>query len=102
MVEYSRKIESDEPYGLTRYLILATLTFTTMLYTMTVMIANVALPKIQGTFACTQDQIALVVVERKSLRQRNNYSCSNVRLDSKAVILFLASSVIFEYSGVIK
>ena len=25
------------------------------------MIANVALPKIQGTFACTQDQIALVV-----------------------------------------
>ncbi len=32
-----------------------------MLYTMTVMIANVALPKIQGTFSCTQDQIALVV-----------------------------------------
>lgn len=28
---------------------------------MTVMIANVALPKIQGTFSCTQDQIALVV-----------------------------------------
>ena len=61
MVEYSKQIESDEPYGLTRYIILATLTFTTMLYTMTVMIANVALPKIQGTFACTQDQIALVV-----------------------------------------
>ena len=44
-----------------RYLILATVTFTTMLYTMTVMIANVALPKMQGTFAATQDQIALVV-----------------------------------------
>ncbi|MAR87585.1 MAG: hypothetical protein CMM17_04725, partial [Rhodospirillaceae bacterium] len=44
-----------------RYLMLATLTFTTMLYTMTVMIANVALPKIQGTFAATQDQIALII-----------------------------------------
>ena len=44
-----------------RYMILATLTFTTMLYTMTVMIANVALPKIQGTFAATQDQIALII-----------------------------------------
>ena len=44
-----------------QYLMLATLTFTTMLYTMTVMIANVALPKIQGTFAATQDQIALII-----------------------------------------
>lgn len=61
MVEYPEQSEATGRYGLTRYLILATLTFTTMLYTMTVMIANVALPKIQGTFACTQDQIALVV-----------------------------------------
>ena len=44
-----------------RYIILATLTFVTMLYTMTVMIANVALPKMQGTFAATVDQIALVL-----------------------------------------
>jgi MFS transporter, DHA2 family, multidrug resistance protein len=44
-----------------RALILTSLTFVTMLYTMTVMIANVALPKIQGTFAATTDQIALVV-----------------------------------------
>lgn len=44
-----------------RYIVLATLTFVTMLYTMTVMIANVALPKMQGTFAATVDQIALVV-----------------------------------------
>lgn len=44
-----------------RYTILATLTFVTMLYTMTVMIANVALPKMQGAFAATVDQIALVV-----------------------------------------
>ncbi len=46
---------------LRRYIVLATLTFVTMLYTMTVMIANVALPKMQGTFAATVDQIALVV-----------------------------------------
>ena len=46
---------------LRRYVVLATLTFVTMLYTMTVMIANVALPKMQGTFAATVDQIALVV-----------------------------------------
>ena len=44
-----------------RYIILGTLTFVTMLYTMTVMIANVALPKMQGTFAATVDQIALVL-----------------------------------------
>ncbi len=44
-----------------RYVVLGTLTGVTMLYTMTVMIANVALPKIQGTFAATVDQIALVV-----------------------------------------
>jgi len=46
---------------LRRALILVTLTFVTMLYTMTVMIVNVALPKMQGTFAATVDQIALVV-----------------------------------------
>ena len=44
-----------------RYVILAILTGVTTLYTMTVMIANVALPKIQGTFAATVDQIALIV-----------------------------------------
>lgn len=44
-----------------RAVILVSLTFVTMLYTMTVMIANVALPKMQGTFAATTDQIALVV-----------------------------------------
>jgi MFS transporter, DHA2 family, multidrug resistance protein len=47
--------------ALHRYIMLATLTFVTMLYTMTVMIANVALPKMQGTFAATVDQIALVL-----------------------------------------
>jgi DHA2 family multidrug resistance protein len=51
----------SEMSTLRRYIVLATLTFVTMLYTMTVMIANVALPKMQGTFAATVDQIALVV-----------------------------------------
>ena len=52
---------SGEHSRLHRYIILGTVTGVTMLYTMTVMIANVALPKIQGTFAATVDQIALVV-----------------------------------------
>ncbi len=52
----------DQPTGFAqRAIILISLTFVTMLYTMTVMIANVALPKMQGTFAATADQIALVV-----------------------------------------
>ena len=54
-----RSIDATPPPR--RYTILATLTFVTMLYTMTVMIANVALPKMQGAFAATVDQIALVV-----------------------------------------
>jgi DHA2 family multidrug resistance protein len=53
--------EDGEPGGWRRAVVLVTLTFVTMLYTMTVMIANVALPKMQGTFAATTDQIALVV-----------------------------------------
>ncbi|ANK80176.1 MAG: multidrug transporter [Rhizobiales bacterium NRL2] len=38
-----------------------TLTMSTMLYAMTVTIANVALPKMQGAFGATTDQIAWVV-----------------------------------------
>jgi len=44
-----------------RTAILLTLTTVTMLYAMTVTIANVALPKMQGEFGATQDQIAWVV-----------------------------------------
>ena len=40
---------------------LATVTLVTLLYAMTVTIANVALPQMQGALAATQDQIALVV-----------------------------------------
>ncbi len=46
---------------LSRALILFTLTMVTMLYAMTVTIANVALPKMQGSLSATQDQIAWVV-----------------------------------------
>jgi DHA2 family multidrug resistance protein len=53
--------DAEESSFARRGVILISLTFVTMLYTMTVMIANVALPKMQGTFAATADQIALVV-----------------------------------------
>ena len=46
---------------LSRTFILMTLTMVTMLYAMTVTIANVALPKMQGSLSATQDQIAWVV-----------------------------------------
>ena len=41
--------------------ILVTLTLVTMLYAMTVTIANVALPQIKGALSATTDQIALIV-----------------------------------------
>ena len=44
-----------------RTAILLTLTMVTMLYAMTVTIANVALPRMQGSLSATQDQIAWVV-----------------------------------------
>ena len=46
---------------LQRALILLTVTFVTMLYAMTVTIANVSLPQMQGSLSATQDQIAWVV-----------------------------------------
>ena len=42
-------------------MLLATLTFVSMLYAMTVTIANVALPQMQGSLSSTPDQIAWVV-----------------------------------------
>ena len=46
---------------LSRSLVLFTVTMVTMLYAMTVTIANVALPKMQGSLSATQDQIAWVI-----------------------------------------
>lgn len=54
----------EDPTSLTelqRTAILLTLTMVTMLYAMTVTIANVALPQMQGSLSATQDQIAWVV-----------------------------------------
>ncbi|MFK7943476.1 MAG: DHA2 family efflux MFS transporter permease subunit [Paracoccaceae bacterium] len=42
-------------------MLLATVTFVTMLYAMTVTIANVALPQMQGSLSSTPDQIAWIV-----------------------------------------
>ena len=46
---------------LRRAVILATLTLVTMLYAMTVTIANVALPQMQGSLSATHDQITWVI-----------------------------------------
>jgi len=55
-------MSAQEPAGaLERALILATCTLVTLLYAMTVTIANVSLPAIQGTLSATPDQIAWVV-----------------------------------------
>ena len=52
--------DTDAPEP-SRTLVLITLTFVTMLYAMTVTIANVSLPQMQGALSATTDQIALVV-----------------------------------------
>ncbi|MGI9494071.1 MAG: DHA2 family efflux MFS transporter permease subunit [Geminicoccaceae bacterium] len=44
-----------------RAMLLATLTFVTMLYAMTVTIANVSLPQMQGSLSSSPDQIAWIV-----------------------------------------
>lgn len=53
--------EAERPDALARAMILGTLTMVTMLYAMTVTIANVSLPQMQGSLSATTDQIALVV-----------------------------------------
>jgi DHA2 family multidrug resistance protein len=50
-----------EVSNLRRYLILATVSLATMLYAMTITIANVVLPQMRGTFSASPDQIAWVV-----------------------------------------
>ncbi|MCH9671971.1 MAG: DHA2 family efflux MFS transporter permease subunit [Gammaproteobacteria bacterium] len=52
---------AEEMTPLRRGLILLTLTMSTALYAMTVTIANVSLPQIQGALSATQDQIAWIV-----------------------------------------
>ena len=57
----SAEIVSKPGTALSRAMILVTLTFVVMLYAMTVTVANVALPQMQGAMAATTDQIAWVV-----------------------------------------
>jgi len=52
---------TDQPSALRRAVILITLTSTVALYAMTVTIANVSLPQMQGALSATTDQIAWVV-----------------------------------------
>jgi len=47
--------------GARRYLVLATVSGATMLYAMTITIANVVLPQMRGSLSATPDQIAWVV-----------------------------------------
>ena len=53
--------ETAAPTLLHQAMLLATLTFVTMLYAMTVTIANVSLPQMQGSLSSTPDQIAWIV-----------------------------------------
>ena len=52
---------SGQRISLLLWLILATLTLTSTLYAMSITIANIALPQLQGALAATQDQIAWTV-----------------------------------------
>lgn len=52
---------TEAPSALRQAMLLATLTFVTMLYAMTVTIANVSLPQMQGSLSSTPDQIAWIV-----------------------------------------
>ena len=51
----------DHPTVFQQAMLLATVTFVTMLYAMTVTIANVSLPQMQGSLSTTPDQIAWIV-----------------------------------------
>jgi DHA2 family multidrug resistance protein len=53
--------DTSDGAGLRRALVLGTCTAVTFLYAMTVTIANVSLPQMQGALSATQDQIAWVL-----------------------------------------
>ena len=56
------EVKVDQPpVAVRQAMLLATLTFVTMLYAMTVTIANVSLPQMQGSLSSTPDQIAWIV-----------------------------------------
>lgn len=53
--------EPEAPGAFSQAMLLVTITFVTMLYAMTVTIANVSLPQMQGSLSTTADQIAWIV-----------------------------------------
>ena len=61
MQSKSENAASASGSALTNAAILLTLTLVTMLYAMTVTIANVSLPQIKGTLSATTDEIALII-----------------------------------------
>ena len=54
-------VTAPAPMAAHRYLVLATVSAATMLYAMTITIANVVLPQMRGALSATPDQIAWVV-----------------------------------------
>ena len=61
MQSKSKNAASASGSALTNAAILLTLTLVTMLYAMTVTIANVSLPQIKGALSATTDEIALII-----------------------------------------
>ena len=61
MQSKSENAASASGSALTNAAILLTLTLVTMLYAMTVTIANVSLPQIKGALSATTDEIALII-----------------------------------------
>ena len=61
MPNYTKIPASTNASALSNAAILITLTLVTMLYAMTVTIANVSLPQIKGALSATTDEIALII-----------------------------------------
>ncbi len=99
----------EDPASLTnlqRTAILLTLTMVTMLYAMTVTIANVALPQMQGSLSATQDQIAWVVtfniVATAAATPLAGWLAARLgrrRLMTLAVIIFAVASLLCGLAG---
>ena len=61
MLSLEKPISDHKNKVLANAAILVTLTLVTMLYAMSVTIANVSLPQIKGALSATTDEIALIV-----------------------------------------
>ena len=61
MSSFEKLIPDDRSTALANAAVLITLTLVTMLYAMSVTIANVSLPQIKVALSATTDEIALIV-----------------------------------------